>query len=65
MDAITARYARTRTLGVDGMAVPPEAERIEDSQTHGVMTKPAEHIHGTLPFSFSFTKMHKKALFLD
>jgi translation initiation factor 4E len=43
LDAITARYARTRTLSVDGTAMPPEAEPIEDPQTPGLMTKPAEH----------------------
>jgi translation initiation factor 4E len=43
LDAITAHYARTRTLSVDGTAVPPEAEAIEDPQTPGVMTKPSEH----------------------
>jgi len=43
LDAITARYARTRTLSVDGTAVPPEAEPIEDPQTPGLMTKPPEH----------------------
>ena len=64
MDAITASYARTRILGVDGTAVPPEAEPIEDPQTPGVMAKLAEH-HGALPLSFSFTKTDKKALFLD
>ena len=65
MDAITASYARARILGVDGTAVPPEAEPIEDPQTPGVMTKLAEHNHGALPLSFSFTKMLKIALFLD
>ena len=43
LDAITARYARARTLSVDGTAVPPEAEPVEDPQTPGVMTKPHEH----------------------
>ena len=43
LDAITAHYACTRTLSVDGSAVPPEAEPIEDPQMPGVMTKPAEH----------------------
>ena len=43
LDAITARYARTRTLSVDGTAMPPEAEPIEDPQTPGLMTKPPEH----------------------
>ena len=43
LDAITARYARTRTLSVDGTAVPPEAEPIEDPQTPGLMTRPPEH----------------------
>lgn len=64
MDAITASYARARILGVDGTAVPPEAEPIEDPQTPGAMTKLAEHNHGALPLSFSFTKIHKKASFL-
>ncbi|KAI0302804.1 translation initiation factor eIF 4e-like domain-containing protein [Multifurca ochricompacta] len=53
LDAITARYARTRTLSVDGTAVPPEAEPIEDPQTPGVMTKPAEH-----PLQHSWTIYH-------
>ncbi|KAH9955881.1 translation initiation factor eIF 4e-like domain-containing protein [Lactifluus volemus] len=43
LDAITAHYARTRTLSVEGTAVPPEAEPIEDPQTPGLMTKPPEH----------------------
>jgi len=43
LDAITARYARTRTLSVDGTAVPPEAEPVEDPQTPGLMTRPSEH----------------------
>ncbi|KAH9961638.1 hypothetical protein BGW80DRAFT_1463765 [Lactifluus volemus] len=43
LDTITAHYARTRTLSVDGTAVPPEAEPIEDPQTPGLMTKPPEH----------------------
>ncbi|KAI9459382.1 eukaryotic translation initiation factor 4E class II [Russula earlei] len=53
LDAITARYARTRTLSVDGTAVPPEAEPIEDPQTPGVMTKPPEH-----PLQHSWTIYH-------
>jgi translation initiation factor 4E len=63
LDAITARYARARTLSVDGTAVPPEAEPIEDPQTPGVMTKPAEHPlqHSwCAPFLF-----FKKTSFLD
>ena len=43
LDAITAHDARTRTLSVDGTAMPPEAESIEDPQTPGVMTKAPEH----------------------
>ncbi|KAF8268558.1 translation initiation factor eIF 4e-like domain-containing protein [Lactarius quietus] len=53
LDAITARYARARTLSVDGTAVPPEAEPIEDPQTPGVMTKPHEH-----PLQHSWTIYH-------
>ena len=61
LDAITARYARARTLSVDGTAVPPEAEPVEDPQTPGVMTKPHEHPlqHSwcaALPFPFVFLK---------
>ena len=44
LDAITTRYARARTLSVDGTAVPPEAEPIEDPQTPGVITKSAGHL---------------------
>jgi hypothetical protein len=43
LDAITARYARTRSLSVDCTAMPPEAEPIEDTQTPGLITKPPEH----------------------
>jgi translation initiation factor 4E len=43
LDAITAHYARTRTLSVDGTAVPPEAESIEDPQTPALMMQPPEH----------------------
>ncbi|KAH8992714.1 eukaryotic translation initiation factor 4E class II [Lactarius akahatsu] len=53
LDAITARYARARTLSVDGTAVPPEAEPVEDPQTPGVMTKPHEH-----PLQHSWTIYH-------
>lgn len=53
LDAITARYARTRTLSVDGTAMPPEAEPIEDPQTPGLMTKPPEH-----PLQHSWTIYH-------
>ena len=57
LDANTTHYPRARTLSVDGTAVPPEAEPIEDPQTPGVMTKPAEHPlqhHGAFPLSFPF-----------
>lgn len=43
LGAITAHYARNRTLSVDGTAMPPEAEAVEDPKTPGVMTKPEEH----------------------
>ena len=39
-DTITPRYARARTLSVQGTAAPPEVEPIENPQTPGVMTKP-------------------------
>ncbi|KAI0259700.1 translation initiation factor eIF 4e-like domain-containing protein [Gloeopeniophorella convolvens] len=53
LDAITARYARTRTLSVDGTPVPPEAEPIEDPKTPGVMTRPPEH-----PLQHAWTVYH-------
>ncbi|THH20308.1 hypothetical protein EW146_g1013 [Bondarzewia mesenterica] len=53
LDAITAHYARTRTLSVDGTAMPPEAEPIEDPQTPGLMTKAPEH-----PLQHSWTIYH-------
>ncbi|ETW75701.1 hypothetical protein HETIRDRAFT_422374 [Heterobasidion irregulare TC 32-1] len=53
LDAITAHYARTRTLSVDGTPVPPEAESIEDPQTPGLMTKAPEH-----PLQHSWTIYH-------
>jgi len=43
LDAITACYARTCTLNIDGTAVSPEVEPIKDPQTSGVMTKPPGH----------------------
>ncbi|KAI0052029.1 translation initiation factor eIF4e [Auriscalpium vulgare] len=43
LDAITAHYARTRTLSVDGTPVPPEAEAFEDPKTPGVLTTVPEH----------------------
>ena len=57
LDANTAHYTRARTLSVDSTAVPPEAEPIEDPQTPGVVTKPAENRlqhHGAFPPSFPF-----------
>ncbi|KAI0027410.1 translation initiation factor eIF 4e-like domain-containing protein [Vararia minispora EC-137] len=53
LDAITAHYARTRTLSVDGSPVPPEAEQIEDPKTPGVMTKAPEH-----PLQHTWTIYH-------
>ncbi|KAA1478700.1 translation initiation factor eIF4e [Dentipellis sp. KUC8613] len=53
LDAITAHYARTRTLSVDGTAMPPEAESIPDPQTPGVMTKAPEH-----PLQYTWTIYH-------
>jgi hypothetical protein len=44
LKAITACYAHTRTLNVDGTAVSPEVEPIEDPQTSGMMTKPPGHL---------------------
>ncbi|KAI0062777.1 translation initiation factor eIF4e [Artomyces pyxidatus] len=53
LDAITARYARTRTLSVDGTPVPPEAETFEDPKTPGVLTTAPEH-----PLQHSWTIYH-------
>ena len=39
LDAITARLAKARSLSVDGSAMPPEPQMIEDPKTPGVVMK--------------------------
>jgi len=50
LDAITARLAKARSLSVDGSAMPPEPQMIEDPKTPGVAMKAPEH---TLQFSWT------------
>ena len=49
LDAITARLAKARSLSVDGSAMPPEPQMIEDPKTPGVAMKAPEH-----PLQFSW-----------
>jgi translation initiation factor 4E len=49
LDAITARLAKARCLSVDGSAMPPEPQMIEDPKTPGLVMKPPEH-----PLQFSW-----------
>ena len=49
LDAITARLAKARSLSVDGSAMPPEPQMIEDPKTPGLVMKPPEH-----PLQFSW-----------
>ena len=60
LDAITTHYVRGHTLSVDGTAVPPEAEPIEDPQTPGVITKSAGHLlqHSWCAPAFLFFYKH-------
>lgn len=55
LDAITARLAKVRAsqLSVDGSAMPPEPEMIEDPKTPGVPMKAPEH-----PLQFPWTIYH-------
>jgi translation initiation factor 4E len=55
LDAITARIAKVRAsqLSVDGSAMPPEPEMIEDPKTPGVPMKAPEH-----PLQFPWTIYH-------
>jgi len=45
LDAITARWAKARrsSLSVDGSAMPPEPQMIEDPKTPGLVMKAPEH----------------------
>ena len=43
LDAITARLAKARSLSVDGSAMPPEPQMIEDPKTPGLVMKAPEH----------------------
>ena len=50
LDAITARLAKARSsISVDGSAMPPEPQMIEDPKTPGVVMKAPEH-----PLQFSW-----------
>ena len=49
LDAITARLAKARSLSVDGSAMPPEPQMIEDPKTPGLVMKAPE-----LPLQFSW-----------
>lgn len=49
LDAITARLAKARSLSVDGSAMPPEPQMIEDPKTPGLVMKAPEH-----PLQFSW-----------
>jgi len=53
LDAITARLAKARSLSVDGSAMPPEPQMIEDPKTPGLVMKAPEH-----PLQFSWTIYH-------
>ncbi|KAF8804426.1 translation initiation factor eIF4e [Phlegmacium glaucopus] len=55
LDAITARWAKARrsSLSVDGSAMPPEPQMIEDPKTPGLVMKAPEH-----PLQFSWTIYH-------
>ncbi|KAF8168893.1 eukaryotic translation initiation factor 4E-1A [Pholiota molesta] len=55
LDAITARLAKQRAsqLSIDGSAMPPEPEMIEDPKTPGVPMKAPEH-----PLQFPWTIYH-------
>ena len=49
LDAITARLAKARSLSVDGSAMTPEPQMIEDPKTPGLVMKAPEH-----PLQFSW-----------
>ena len=49
LDAISARLAKARSLSVDGSAMPPEPQMIEDPKTPGLVMKAPEH-----PLQFSW-----------
>ena len=59
LDAITARLAKARSLSVDGSAMPPEPQMIEDPKTPGVVMKPPEH---PLQFSWCVHISHVKCM---
>jgi len=53
LDAISARLAKARSLSVDGSAMPPEPQMIEDPKTPGLVMKAPEH-----PLQFPWTIYH-------
>jgi len=66
LNAITACYACMCTLNVDGTAVSPEVEPIEDPQISGMMTKPPRHPlqHAWCVFLPSFLETPRMIFFL-
>ena len=61
LDAITARLAKARSLSVDGSAMPPEPQMIEDPKTPGVVMKAPEH---PLQFSWCVHICHGKYMLM-
>jgi translation initiation factor 4E len=62
LDAITARLAKARSLSVDGSAMPPEPQMIEDPKTPGVVMKAPEH---PLQFSWCVHISHGKYMLIS
>ena len=61
LDAITARLAKARSLSVDGSAMPPEPQMIEDPKTPGLVMKAPEH---PLQFSWFVHICHGKCMLM-
>ena len=61
LDAITARLAKARSLSVDGSAMPPEPQMIEDPKTPGLVMKAPEH---PLQFSWCVHIYHGKYMLM-
>jgi translation initiation factor 4E len=63
LDAISARLAKARSLSVDGSAMPPEPQMIEDPKTPGLVMKAPEH---PLQFSWCVDICHRnKEMYAD
>jgi translation initiation factor 4E len=61
LDAITARLAKARSLSVDGSAMPPEPQMIEDPKTPGLVMKAPEH---PLQFPWCVDICHLKCMLM-